>query len=67
MKTFSLKVDRLTNEEYWEVYLRGQQLLSAVAAGDPQPVVLALSNPTSKCECQRRSSRGSRLGARAPA
>ena len=28
MKTFSLKVDPLTNEEYWEVYLRGQQLLS---------------------------------------
>ena len=28
MKTFSLKVDPLTNEEYWEVYLRGQQLLN---------------------------------------
>ena len=28
MKTFSMKVDPLTNEEYWEVYLRGQQLLS---------------------------------------
>jgi malate dehydrogenase (oxaloacetate-decarboxylating) len=28
MKTFSLKIDPLTNEEYWEVYLRGQQLLS---------------------------------------
>ncbi len=28
MKTFSIKVDPLTNEEYWEVYLRGQQLLS---------------------------------------
>jgi malate dehydrogenase (oxaloacetate-decarboxylating) len=28
MKTFSLRVDPLTNEEYWEVYLRGQQLLN---------------------------------------
>ena len=28
MKTFSLKIDPLTNEEYWEVYLRGQQLLN---------------------------------------
>ena len=28
MKTFSLKVDPLTNEEYWEVHLRGQQLLN---------------------------------------
>jgi malate dehydrogenase (oxaloacetate-decarboxylating) len=28
MKTFSIKVDPLTHEEYWEVYLRGQQLLS---------------------------------------
>ncbi len=28
MKTFSLKVDPLTNEEYWEVNLRGQQLLN---------------------------------------
>jgi len=28
MKTFSIKVDPLTNEEYWEVHLRGQQLLS---------------------------------------
>ncbi|MDO8835693.1 MAG: NAD-dependent malic enzyme [Vicinamibacterales bacterium] len=28
MKTFSIKVDPLTNEEYWEVSLRGQQLLS---------------------------------------
>jgi len=28
MKTFSLKVDPLTNEEYWEVDLRGQQLLN---------------------------------------
>jgi len=28
MKTFSIKVDPLTNEEYWEVYLRGQQLLA---------------------------------------
>jgi len=28
MKTFSMKVDPLTNEEYWEVHLRGQQLLS---------------------------------------
>jgi len=28
MKTFSLKVDPLTNEEYWDVYLRGQQLLN---------------------------------------
>jgi malate dehydrogenase (oxaloacetate-decarboxylating) len=28
MQTFSLKVDPLTNEEYWEVYLRGQQLLN---------------------------------------
>jgi malate dehydrogenase (oxaloacetate-decarboxylating) len=28
MKTFSIKVDPLTNEEYWEVTLRGQQLLS---------------------------------------
>ena len=28
MKTFAIKVDPLTNEEYWEVYLRGQQLLS---------------------------------------
>ena len=28
MKTFSIKVDPLTNEEFWEVYLRGQQLLS---------------------------------------
>ncbi len=28
MKTFSMKVDPLTNEEYWEVYLRGQQLLN---------------------------------------
>jgi malate dehydrogenase (oxaloacetate-decarboxylating) len=28
MKTFSIKVDPLTNEEYWDVYLRGQQLLS---------------------------------------
>jgi len=28
MKTFSIKVDPLTNEEYWEVYLRGQQLLN---------------------------------------
>jgi len=28
MKTFTIKVDPLTNEEFWEVYLRGQQLLS---------------------------------------
>ncbi len=28
MKTFSIRVDPLTNEEYWEVYLRGQQLLN---------------------------------------
>ena len=28
MKTFSIKVDPLTNEEFWEVYLRGQQLLN---------------------------------------
>jgi malate dehydrogenase (oxaloacetate-decarboxylating) len=28
MKTFAIKVDPLTNEEYWEVFLRGQQLLS---------------------------------------
>ena len=28
MKTFSLRIDPLTNEEYWEVYLRGQQLLN---------------------------------------
>lgn len=28
MKTFSFRVDPLTSEEYWEVYLRGQQLLS---------------------------------------
>jgi malate dehydrogenase (oxaloacetate-decarboxylating) len=28
MKTFSLRVDPLTNEEYWEVHLRGQQLLN---------------------------------------
>jgi len=28
MKTFSIKVDPLTNEEYWEVRLRGQQLLN---------------------------------------
>ncbi len=30
MKTFSFKIDPLTSEEYWEVYLRGQQLM-----GDP--------------------------------
>ena len=28
MKTFSIKIDPLTNEEFWEVYLRGQQLLN---------------------------------------
>ncbi len=28
MKTFSFKVDPLTSEEYWEIYLRGQQLLA---------------------------------------
>jgi hypothetical protein len=28
MKTFSLKIDPLTNEEYIEVGLNGQQLLS---------------------------------------
>ncbi len=28
MKTFSIKIDPLTNEEFWEVYLRGQQILS---------------------------------------
>jgi malate dehydrogenase (oxaloacetate-decarboxylating) len=28
MKTFSIKVDPLTDEEFWEVYLRGQQLLN---------------------------------------
>ncbi len=28
MKTFSFKVDPLTSEEYYEVYLRGQQLLN---------------------------------------
>ncbi|MEI6666539.1 MAG: NAD-dependent malic enzyme [Acidobacteriota bacterium] len=28
MKTFTIKVDPLTSEEYWEVSLRGQQLLS---------------------------------------
>jgi malate dehydrogenase (oxaloacetate-decarboxylating) len=28
VKTFSIKIDPLTNEEFWEVYLRGQQLLS---------------------------------------
>ncbi|HOG28954.1 MAG TPA: hypothetical protein PLT35_06700, partial [Vicinamibacterales bacterium] len=28
MKTFSMKIDPLTKEEYWEVYLRGQQILS---------------------------------------
>jgi malate dehydrogenase (oxaloacetate-decarboxylating) len=28
MKTFSMKVDPLTNEAYWEVYLKGQPLLN---------------------------------------
>jgi malate dehydrogenase (oxaloacetate-decarboxylating) len=28
MKTFSMKMDPLTGEEYYEVYIRGQQLLS---------------------------------------
>ncbi|MCX8009951.1 MAG: NAD-dependent malic enzyme, partial [Ignavibacteria bacterium] len=28
MKTFSIKIDPLTNEEYYEVYLKGQQLLN---------------------------------------
>jgi malate dehydrogenase (oxaloacetate-decarboxylating) len=28
MKTFSIKIDPLTGEEYFEVYMRGQQLLS---------------------------------------
>jgi hypothetical protein len=28
MKTFSLKIDPLTGEEYFEVYLRGRQLLT---------------------------------------
>jgi malate dehydrogenase (oxaloacetate-decarboxylating) len=28
MKTFSIKIDPLTGEEYFEVYLRGQQLLT---------------------------------------
>jgi len=28
MKTFSFKIDPLTEEEYYEVYVRGQQLLS---------------------------------------
>ena len=28
MKTFSIKIDALTGEEYYEVYLRGQQLLN---------------------------------------
>ncbi len=28
MKTFSIKVDPLTGEEFWEVYLRGQLLLN---------------------------------------
>ncbi|MGE5234883.1 MAG: NAD-dependent malic enzyme [Acidobacteriota bacterium] len=28
MKTFALKIDPLTGEEYYEVYLRGQQLLT---------------------------------------
>jgi malate dehydrogenase (oxaloacetate-decarboxylating) len=28
MKTFSFKIDPLTSEEYWEIYLRGQQLLA---------------------------------------
>lgn len=28
MKTFSFKIDPLTSEEYYEVYLRGQQLLN---------------------------------------
>jgi malate dehydrogenase (oxaloacetate-decarboxylating) len=31
--------------------LFGPDVLSAVAAYEPQPVVMALSNPTSKCEC----------------
>ena len=28
MKTFSIKIDPLTGEEYFEVYTRGQQLLN---------------------------------------
>jgi malate dehydrogenase (oxaloacetate-decarboxylating) len=28
MKTFSIKIDTLTGEEYYEIYLRGQQLLN---------------------------------------
>jgi malate dehydrogenase (oxaloacetate-decarboxylating) len=28
MKTFSIKIDPLTNEEYLEIYLRGQQILN---------------------------------------
>ena len=28
MKTFEFKIDPLTGEEYYEVYLRGQQLLA---------------------------------------
>ena len=28
MKTFSFKIDPLTGEEYYEVYVRGQQLLN---------------------------------------
>jgi malate dehydrogenase (oxaloacetate-decarboxylating) len=31
--------------------LFGPDVLSAVAAYEPEPVVMALSNPTSKCEC----------------
>ena len=66
MKTFSIKVDPLTNEEYWEVYLRGQQLLSdpllnkASAFTEEERLALDLVGPAAlrrvdarACRCER--------------
>jgi hypothetical protein len=66
LKTFSIKYDPLTGEEYFEVYLRGQQILSdpllnkASCFSEEERFALepdgllrpgVSSIPTSKCEC----------------
>ena len=63
MKTFSFKVDPLTGEEYYEVYLRGQQLLNdpllnkASAFTEEERLSLELSTACCARASRRSSSR----------